>query len=59
MLLSGIYPGQSGIWNNCRIGRDDDLGENITPITDLFHNQGYDIGYFGKAHYIKPIPVFN
>ncbi len=59
MLLSGMYPEQSGIWNNSRIGRDDDLKEDITTITDLFHVQGYDIGYFGKAHYIKPVPMFN
>lgn len=59
MLLSGMYPEQNGIWNNARIGREDDLKEDITSITNLFHNEGYDIGYFGKAHYIKPVPEFN
>ncbi|MBE7640562.1 sulfatase-like hydrolase/transferase [Salegentibacter sp. BLCTC] len=59
MLLSGMYPEQNGIWNNARVGREESLKENIITITNLFHEEGYDISYFGKAHYIKPVPKFN
>lgn len=59
MMLTGMYPQQNGIWNNCRVGREEDLKADIPAITDVFSDAGYDIGYFGKAHYIKPVPKFD
>lgn len=59
MLLSGMYPEQNGVWNNARKDRNEDLNEDIITITNFFSEENYDIGYFGKAHYIKPEPMFN
>lgn len=53
MLLSGMYPEQNGIWNNCRIGRDDSLKDDVQTITDLFYKEGYNTSYFGKCHWLK------
>ena len=59
MLLSGMYPEQNGIWNNCRKDRDDSLKDEISTITDLFYNAGYNTSYFGKCHWLKTEPLFD
>jgi len=59
MLMTGMYPEQSGIWNNCLVGRDDSLNENALAITDVFYQAGYNTAYFGKCHWLKPVPVFD
>lgn len=59
MLLSGMYPEKNGIWNNCLAGRDESLKEDAKTITDLFYEAGYNTSYFGKCHWIKPVPVFD
>ena len=59
MLLSGMYPEQSGIWNNCREGRDDSLKDDIKTITDLFYESGYNTSYFGKCHWLKTEALFD
>jgi arylsulfatase A-like enzyme len=59
MLLSGMYPEQSGIWNNCRAEREESLRDDIATITDLFYQAGYNTSYFGKCHWLKNDPLFN
>lgn len=59
MLLSGMYPEQNGIWNNCRYNRDESLRDDIPIITDLFFKADYNISYFGKCHWLKNDPLFD
>lgn len=59
MLLSGMYPEQNGITTNCRKGREDQLKKDITCITDLFYDAGYNTSYFGKCHWEKTEPLFD
>ncbi|SDM29631.1 sulfatase-like hydrolase/transferase [Kriegella aquimaris] len=59
MLLSGRYPEQNGIWNNCRDDRDESLRDDIPVITDLFYQSGYSTAYFGKCHWLKNDPLFD
>ncbi|MGY5355933.1 sulfatase family protein [Wenyingzhuangia sp. IMCC45467] len=59
MLLSGRYPEQNGIWNNCRVGRTESLREDIPTITNLFYQSGYTTAYFGKCHWQMPLPLFD
>ncbi len=58
MLLSGMYPEQNGIWNNCRNDREESLRDDIPTITDLFFGAGYNTSYFGKCHWLKNEPLF-
>jgi arylsulfatase A-like enzyme len=59
MLLSGMYPEQNGIWNNCRQDREDSLKDEVNTITDLFFDAGYNTAYFGKCHWLKNDPHFD
>ncbi len=59
MLLTGMYPEQNGIWNNCHKTRDDSLKDDVSTITDLFFEAGYNTSYFGKCHWLKNDPLFD
>ena len=59
MLLTGLYPGKNGIWNNCLVGRNEDLKDDVKTITDLFFEEGYNTAYFGKCHWKMPQPFFD
>ncbi|MFS4493423.1 sulfatase [Maribacter sp. 2308TA10-17] len=59
MLLSGMYPEQNGIWNNCHKDRNEGLRDDIATITDLFYEAGYNTSYFGKCHWLKNDPLFD
>ncbi|NMH88385.1 sulfatase family protein [Flavivirga algicola] len=59
MLMSGMYPEQNGIWNNCKVGRTHSLKDNIATIPDLFLNAGYNTSYIGKCHWLKNDPLFD
>lgn len=59
MMLSGRYPEQNGIWNNCRVGRNESLRDDIETIPDLFFKAGYNTSYFGKCHWLKNDPLFD
>lgn len=59
MMLSGAYPEQNGIWNNCKVGRAHSLKADIPTIPSLFFQEGYNTAYFGKCHWLKPEPVFD
>ena len=59
MLMSGLYPEQNGIWNNCRDNRDESLRDDIETIPSLFYKAGYNTSYFGKCHWLKNEPLFD
>lgn len=59
MLLSGMYPEQNGIWNNCMTERSESLKDDIPAITDLFFEAGYNTAYFSKCHLLKNDPLFD
>lgn len=59
MMLSGLYPEQNGIWNNCKKGRDHSLRNDIETIPDLFFKAGYNTSYFGKCHWLKTEPLYD
>ncbi|MDO6807556.1 sulfatase [Zobellia galactanivorans] len=59
MILSGRYPEQNGIWNNCRKDRSESLRDDIPTITDLFYEAGYNTSYFGKCHWLKNEALFD
>ena len=59
MLMSGMYPEQNGIWNNCVKGRKDNLKDEVQAITDLFYKAGYNTSYFGKTHWHITEPLFD
>ncbi len=59
MLLTGQYPSQTGIQNNCKKGREDSLKDDVETCTDIFSKIGYNTAYFGKCHWLKNEPLFN
>ncbi|WP_299547270.1 sulfatase [Seonamhaeicola sp.] len=59
MMLSGRYPEQNGIWNNCKVGRNESLRDDIETIPDLFFKAGYSTSYFGKCHWLRNDPLFD
>jgi len=59
MLISGVYPEQNGIWNNCKVERDDSLKDDIPTITSLFKEANYNTAYVGKVHWLENTPVFD
>lgn len=44
-LQTGVYPTEAGCFKN-----GISLPENITPLAELFNNEGYDTAYIGKWH---------
>lgn len=59
MLMSGMYPEQNGIWNNCKVGREHSLKKDIPTIPSLFLEAGYNTAYIGKCHWLKNDPLFD
>ncbi|RKR14419.1 arylsulfatase A-like enzyme [Maribacter vaceletii] len=59
MLLTGMYPEQNGIWNNCKVGREESLKDDAKTITDVFYEAGYNTSYFGKCHWLKNDALFD
>lgn len=59
MMLSGMFPEQNGIKQNCKSGRKDELMHDAVCIMDVLYNQGYNNAYFGKAHWHKTEPLFD
>ena len=51
ILLTGMYPHQSGVPLNCNSTRPiSSLREDVVCISDVLSQAGYDCGYFGKLH---------
>ena len=56
-LLTGMYPNKSGIPINCNANRPiSSLRTDVTCISDVFSQNGYDCAYFGKLHADYPTP---
>ncbi len=47
-LMTGCYSSRAGVWHT--IGGRSLLKEGMTTIADLFYNNGYKTGIFGKWH---------
>ena len=57
MLLTGMYPHNSGVPLNCNSNRPvSSLHEGAECISDVFKQSGYDCAYFGKLHVDYPTP---
>ena len=57
ILLTGMYPHQSGVPLNCNSTRPiSSLREDAVCISDVLSQAGYDCGYFGKLHLDFPTP---
>ncbi len=57
MLLTGMYPHQSGVPLNCNSTRPiSSLRQDAICISDVLSKAGYDCGYFGKLHLDFPTP---
>lgn len=59
MLMSGMYPRENGVENNCHIGRKFGLKEDIVCFTDVLANAGYETAYIGKTHWHKTEALFD
>jgi len=57
MLLTGMYPENSGIPLNCNSNRPiSSLRKDAVCISDVFKKAGYDCAYIGKLHTDYPTP---
>jgi len=57
MLLTGMYPDGNGVTLNCNATRPiSNLRQDVTAISDVFSQNGYDCAYFGKLHVDYPTP---
>ena len=59
MMISGSYPEQAGVWQNCHALSDADLNNKITCMPQAFKDAGYNTSYFGKIHWERTLPVFD
>lgn len=59
MLMSGRFPENNGVRNNCKAGRISSLKEDITCFTDVLAAEGYNVGYIGKLHLDMPQTHFD
>lgn len=56
-LMTGMYPNKSGIPLNCNTNRPiSSLRTDVTCMSDVFSQNGYDCAYFGKLHADHPTP---
>jgi arylsulfatase A-like enzyme len=57
MLLSGMYPENSGVSLNCNSNRPvSSLREEAVCIGDVLGSAGYNCAYLGKLHVDYPVP---
>lgn len=55
MLLSGMYPERNGVVLNCMSERPESyLRADVTTISDVFSDAGYNCAYLGKYHLDYP-----
>ena len=56
-LMTGMYPNRSGIPINCNSNRPiSSLRNDLTCMSDVFQQNGYECAYFGKWHADHPTP---
>jgi len=51
MFMSGMYPANNGVENNCHKSRLDSLRHDVDCLTDVLHDTGYETAYVGKTHW--------
>lgn len=57
MLLTGMYPDKSGVTLNCNSNRPvSSLRKDVTTISDVYSQNGYQCAYIGKYHADYPTP---
>ncbi|HSH09499.1 MAG TPA: sulfatase, partial [Oceanipulchritudo sp.] len=59
MLMSGMYPANNGVENNCRTDRKDSLRHDVDCLTDVLHSRGYETAYVGKTHWEQNENLFD
>jgi|APSaa5957512622_1039677.scaffolds.fasta_scaffold04988_3 arylsulfatase A-like enzyme len=59
MMMSGMYPWQNGVINNCHHTRKDGLRHDIDCFTDVLADAGYETAYVGKTHWERNDAVFD
>nr|WP_281281234.1 sulfatase [Pontiella desulfatans] len=59
MLMSGMYPWQNGVVNNCHETRQDSLRHDIQCFTDVLCSAGYETAYVGKTHWERNDALFD
>ncbi len=59
MLMSGMFPWQNGVVNNCHESRQDGLRHDIQCFTDVLSGAGYETCYVGKTHWERNDPLFD
>ncbi len=53
-LLTGLQPGATNVFTNCKPDVDAHLKEDTQCISDLIRAEGYATGYIGKWHLDRP-----
>lgn len=53
-LMTGLYPGATNVFTNCKPDVDAYLKEDTLCISDLIKEHGYATGYIGKWHLDRP-----
>lgn len=57
IMLTGMYPDGSGVTLNCNATRPiSSLRPDVTTISDVLSQNGYDCAYIGKLHVDFPTP---
>lgn len=59
MLMSGMYPSQNGVVDNCRVGSPSGMHDDLVCLTDVLARAGYDTGHIGKTHWEQTLPLFD
>lgn len=59
MLMSGMYPVNNGVENNCHMTRLDSLRHDVDCLTDVIRKSGYETAYVGKTHWEQNEPLFD
>ncbi|MDF7824620.1 sulfatase [Pontiellaceae bacterium B12227] len=59
MLMSGMWPWQNGVVNNCHKTRKDHLRHDIDCFTDVLDQAGFETCYVGKTHWERNDPLFD
>ncbi|WP_111977595.1 sulfatase family protein [Algibacillus agarilyticus] len=60
MLLSGRFPNNNGVTNNTRIDRPNvGLRLDITTLTEVLAQKGYNTALVGKGHWNNNLPLMN
>lgn len=59
MTMSGAYPSRNGVAGNCRETSTDSMSNDITCLTDVLADAGYETSLVGKTHWERNLPLFD